>query len=339
MILFATNDAGPAVYISQIIDALNEEFICVSSLASSRSFNKYGSRNQIVSFEDQAQYDGFFQEEFLNSHVSLIVAGTSWGSCVDKAVIKFGMENNIKVISIIEHWSWYRERFKVDKELRIPNYIIVNDEVAKSEAVVSGLPEDIIFSLGNPVLEKRSFEVNTIVDKTRWRRDLNIPDNKIVTFVSENYLQGFPPGSEYDQGFNEFTVLEDILRVITDQHHLVLKLHPNEPAQKYAKYANRNVSIFSEMDIPALTVHSDFIIGMGSMLLLEMALQRQDIVSYRPHDLKGFIGNTIGVTALVSDKNELKDILGGYKKIYNSKLQEKFVGSTDRIVNFIKGNL
>ena len=339
MILFATNDAGPAAYLSQIIDALGEDFRCVSSEVSSKVFSKYGTSNQVISLENQAQYDDFVQKKYSNRQIKLIVGGTSWGDCLDKAVIKFGRENQIKVISVIEHWSWYRQRFEEGDKLRLPDYILVNDEFAKFEAVACGLPAEIILPLGNPVLENRSFDVSKVTNKASWLKELNIPDKKIVTFVSEEYLKDFPVGSPQFQGFTEFQVVEDILWAINEQFHLLIKLHPMEDLAKYARYKGNNVSVFQQMDIPALTVNSDFIIGLGSMLLLEMSVQRQDILSYRPHDLIGFVGNSIGVTTLVADKGKLVEILRGDKKVHNFSLKEKFNGSTKRIVNFIKGQL
>ena len=41
-ILYATQDAGPAEYLSRIIQANSEPYACYSSLKSSRIFDKYG---------------------------------------------------------------------------------------------------------------------------------------------------------------------------------------------------------------------------------------------------------------------------------------------------------
>ncbi len=175
--------------------------------------------------------------------------------------------------------------------------------------------------------------------RDRWLKTLGLPDKDIITFVSEKYREDFPPGSAYYCGFDEYEVLRDILQVLNADHHLLIKLHPAEKKDKYETIAADTVTVVRETDRDSLLCHSKFIVGMGSMLLLEAALHRPDVLSYRPNDLSGFIGNRLGATYRVLDRQELKEILWGEKEVVNSGFNDKFKGSAQRILQFIEEKL
>ena len=339
VIIFATKDAGPAEYLAGIIKPLRRNCVIIASPVSSKVFDRYNIKNSVIDCKSQYQCDQFAAEFFKNRKIGLIITGTSWGNCIDKSLIRYGIENHIRVISVIEHWSNYRERFLINNSLVFPNYILVNDKIAKKEAIKNGLPRQKIYSLGNPVLEKESKSFTVKPNKKKWLENLRIRDSKVVTFISEEYSQDFPESSNCSCGFNEYQVVRDILQVIDETRQLIIKLHPGEKLKKYDRFKCNKLTVISNTDIGPLIKYSDFIIGMGSMLLLRAAIHRDDILSYRPNDKKGFIGNRIGATHLIKNKKELHDILLQEKKIKNAGLQDQFNGSTQRIVKFIKDKL
>lgn len=339
MIVFATKDVGPAAYLAEIIKSINQEFVCVSSSVSSKVFDKHHIQNTVIDNDTQYGNDQYIKDNFKDISIDIIVTGTSWGNCIDKAFIKFGIENHIKVISIVEHWSNYRERFLINNTLTLPDYIVVNDSLAKDEAVKDGLPDEIIYVLGNPVLENKAKNCRVNFNRKKWLDDFKIPDTKIITFVSENYAQDFPVKSTYYHGFDEYQVIGDLLEAVKQEGHLIIKLHPAEKPDKYDAYKSKNVTIVSQTDVDALIAYSDFIVGMGSMLLIEAAFVRGDILSYRPNDRKGFVGNKIGATYLVKNKQEMHDIILRTKTINNTAFKGRFQGSLERVVKFIEDKL
>ena len=340
MIITATSDAGPAHYLSAVIKNINKNCHCLSSNISSRVFDDYKIKNRIIDVKNQNKLGDYIHNAFPDKDLRMIITGTSWGNCIDKALIKFGIENNIKVISIVEHWSWYRERFTLDNKLILPDYIIVNDEIAKKEAIEDGLPGEILYPLGNPVLEQMAQKKLKTLPKKKWLKKLSLPDRKIVTFISEDYRKNFNEKSDFHQGFDEFQAIEDIVFALKDTHHLLIKVHPSEKINKYDKFKNRkDITIIQKTDIDSLILNSDFIIGMGSMFLLEAAMHRNDIISYRPGDKKGFIGNKIGATFSAKNKYELKNVLTGKQKIQNPGFINSYNHSTEKIINFIEDKL
>ena len=82
----------------------------------------------------------------------LVITGTCLNECIDKILIQ-AKENNIKTISIIEHWSLYMNEFLLNNKKILPDYIFVNDDLAKQESIIEGIPEKKIVVIGNPYLE------------------------------------------------------------------------------------------------------------------------------------------------------------------------------------------
>lgn len=326
MVLFVAAESGSAQYLSKIIKKYDAEFLCVSSEISKKIFDKNGIKNNSIIPKKQT------------NKIDLIVTGTCWDNGLDKEYLKFAKEKSIPCISIVEHWSWYKKRFLLNNQLILPDYILVNDTSAIDEAQKDGLPKEKLLSLGNPVLEELAGKKMNPENKNEWLRRSGIPrSNKVITFISEALKNDFPLNSFYYQGFNEYQVVEDIYSVMSNNHHLIIKLHPAEKVEKYSKYKNlKNVSVVETADIDSIIVNSDFIVGMGSMFLLETAIFRDDIISYRPNEKKEFMGNKKRATYLVKSKSELKKIFENKTIIKNKNIKNNFIGSSDRIINFIK---
>lgn len=322
MILFATEDAGPAQYLSQIIPGL-DDYVCVGSSVSKRIFETYNIKC-LDKFDAMESCD-------------LIVTGTHFCGGLDMQFIKTALEKKIPVVSIVEHWSWYLQRFTDENGQQcFPNYIIVNDDFAEQEAIKEGLPKNIIKVLGNPVFENYQKKQLTPESKEEWLSSFSFLNKPVITLVSENNNKTFSKNTPYYLGFDEFDVIEDILSVIKNDFNLVIKLHPSEEMNKYVRYARENVFEIKEGNMDSLITHSDFFIGMGSMLLLEAAQFRQDVISYRPDEKKKFFGNELSVTYLIKNKHDLRQILQREKNVKNKVFKNQFSGSKNRIKNFIE---
>ena len=73
---------------------------------------------------------------------------------------------------------------------------------------------------------------------------------------------------------------------------------------------------------------------MASMLLLELAMLRDDVISYRPNNNKDFIGRRLNATVDISTKRELKDMLIEPQKVPNN-FRKRFNGSGNNISKII----
>ena len=88
-------------------------------------------------------------------------------------------------------------------------------------------------------------------------------------------------------------------------HKLLIKLHPTESKYKYKKYLNNNVQIYNLKLSDPIIEFSDYIIGMGSMFLIEASLFRKDIIAYRPNEKIKFVGEKLNIVTTVKTKKKL----------------------------------
>ena len=71
----------------------------------------------------------FLDEQMI---ADFVLTGTSWGSDLEKRVVKTARARNIPVASFLDHWSAYRERFLLDGELVLPDELWVGDEIGRA---------------------------------------------------------------------------------------------------------------------------------------------------------------------------------------------------------------
>jgi len=327
MILFVANDAGPARYISYILEKLNpSSYICLASHISSKVFDEFN----IKYTKDDTDID--------IKDIKLIFTGTSLGWCIDKKWLEIGKKREIRSISIIEHWSLYKKRFEIDANRYIfPDLILVNDDLAKREAIEDGIDKRLLRVVGNPVLENIVESSYNFKDKIRWKKRLKLLGSRVITFISEEYKSDFPINSKEYIGFNEFKVIDDILNNLDKKDLLLIKLHPEESRDKYIYLLKRgaNIKIIDKTDTQKLITFSDILIGMGSILLLEASLIRGDVYSYRPNERIKFIGNRNGMTIPIKNRAMLKRVLNG--KIKRGKnFKNPFFKTTDKILDILE---
>lgn len=298
MILFAVQDAGPAKYLSYIIHKIKYNYYVIASSVSCKIFDIFSIK---YFFDiDQASL----------RKVNLIITGTCLDQGIDKYWTLYAKDHNIICVSIIEHWSLYNRRFVLEDRLIYPDYIFVNDEIAKKEALEDGVLFDRIIEVGNPVLENIKPSHLDFRNAKFWKKSNGITSENIVLFISEELKIDFPKHSQLYQGFDEYQVVDDILESLDKDQRLFIKLHPCEKMNKYDYLKSKNVIIHQKIDLATMIFISNFILGMGSFLLIELALAGKKVYSYRPNQKKGFIGNTIGITTLVDTKVMLHKIEG-----------------------------
>ena len=63
------------------------------------------------------------------------------------------------------------------------------------------------------------------------------------------------------------------------------------------------------MNILELNELADIVIGMESMLLLELAMLRKDVISFRPNSSRPFLGEMLDATVRAWNQTHLKEIL------------------------------
>jgi hypothetical protein len=337
VVVFAVAAAGQAEYLAPVIKALGCESVSYTTGAATRVFARHGIESHDVLHTGQEGYKAFAMDTLKGMKCALVVAGANIHQRMDMDFMLAAKELAIPVLSIIDHSCWYSDRFKrSDGTMVLPDYIFVNELTAKQEAVEDGIAEEILYVMGNPVMELTGMRIRNPKPRSIWLDDLGLPDKKIVVFVSEPYRKFLPKGSQRCVGFDEYEVLDDLLSVVMETHKVLIKLHPEEEPDKYLEYGD--ATVVKDTDMSSLILNADFFVGMGSTLLLEAAMHRDDVLSYRPNQRIEFLGNRTGVTFQVEDRQQLGDILRGELKVKarNSGVKGCFEGSIERITRFIE---
>ena len=263
--------------------------------------------------------------------IKLAISGTSLGNSVDKKIIRFAKKNNIYCISVIEHWTNFKNRFYYKNKYLFPDIIFVNDKIAYKSAIKSGIPKNKLSIMGNLYLE------NLSKNKKRkklspWATKLIKNNKRIFIFISEDICKD-KRLLRYEYKYDEFQTLDLIKKNLETDDLLIIKCHPDEKIDKFNKYKSKKIIVKKKINFNDLIYMPNKIIGMKSMLLLEIAIFRKDVISFRPIVDKPFIGEKFGATRLVR-KNFKKNI---NKKIINKSIffKKSFQGSNQRVKNFI----
>lgn len=323
MILFGSEYVGPAKYFSLLSKFLIDDVVCLSNTIT-----------RDILLENNLKCINNL-DSILNTP-DLVIIGRCFGNCLDKKLHDWGSNKGIKVVSIIDHWSWFLEGYKLDDgTFNFPDFIFVNDYFAYNDCIKEGIPPDRIVIAGNPVLEALVKNDNKVLlSRSKMKNKLSLPDKRIIVFISEE-LGGDFNGTINDLGYDEFKVLHKIQMLISPSDHLVIKMHPSEKVDKYDSDKSDSITVVNHIDIHVLNLVSDVIIGMGSMLLLELAMLRDDVISFCPNANKKFIGERLGATVSVDNDHELSDILLNPRKV-SGDFRRKFIGSGSHIANIIR---
>jgi len=225
-----------------------------------------------------------------------IICGTTRYASPDRELILLA-QGRVRTVAVLDEWFGYHQRFEekpTGKLTYLPNVIAVQDEHAKSQALAEGLPAERIRITGSPALAELTWRAHRFLQSPPRRPDfLSDSDTQVVTFLSETHAADY--GTSPDApgplgaylGYTEATVRAQILEIL---RHLggrvvfVEKLHPAAPAptQNHAIFDNIEWWTVRQTDLHALLWHSDGVIGMRSMALLEASILGCKAVSFQP---------------------------------------------------------
>lgn len=285
-----SNDAGSTEYISHII--LNEKnynwvvYALKDSLAS-KIFKKY-----------DIEFDTFKElDELINivkrDEPSIILYGTGWQVDFSYTVKSICLNNNIKSIALIDHWSNYKERFS---ENSLPDLILVMDDLANKMAIKEFTDKVNIIQIKNYFFESVISDFHSIKNK--------IFDS--IVFISEPTVV-----NKIDLDAYEYTLVENLLLFFDD---IIIRLHPSENEDKYdaiiSKFPKVNVKIINpyEEDLLITLTKSKLTIGLGSMALYISYLLNINTISCV---LNSKIKPSIPIPEqyILKDLKDLKDIV------------------------------
>ena len=317
MILFGSTDPGAIRYFKSIYKELSLKVIFAAN-----------EQNKNFIIQNKLPYTISWKTK---DKVKLVITGSSLGDTLDKEMITWSKKNNIYSISIIEHWTNFSQRFNYKKKKIYPNLIFVNDLIARNECLKSGLNPKKINVLGNPLLEIFYHKYT----KKRFNKKIKKRKNKII-FLSQ------PTQEHLIKQKNTLSIEKKIIillqSILPESYSLTVKLHPRESDNKFEDIntSQKKFSTIRNLSAKKIATDYNFIIGISTFLLFELAYLRDDLISFKPKSNK-FIGQKLGIVKNVSSKKILERILLGKISVKsNTKIfKSKFVGSKEKIVSFI----
>jgi hypothetical protein len=159
--------------------------------------------------------------------------GTSWQSDLEWRAIAQARRAGKRVVSFLDHWINYRERFVRDGVEHLPDELWVGDEDAEALAK-KHFPRLPVRLVPNPYFAYVERELARYGSR---RREAGSAAR--VLFVAENISAHarLRFGDERHWGYTEFDAIEHFFRRIRDLgavERVVLRPHPSDPAHKYA---------------------------------------------------------------------------------------------------------
>ena len=136
-VLVAAHDAGSANAVAPVVPLLIGGGAAVDALASGPAvavFQRHGIAHIAYAPPDSIQgYMALARAAFAAEQPDAVLTGSSWGASLDKAAVAVAREMGVVSVTVLDMWSYYRERF-VDAgsgELRyLPDRLAVMDDLA-----------------------------------------------------------------------------------------------------------------------------------------------------------------------------------------------------------------
>ncbi len=240
--------------------------------------------------------------------VNFVLTSTSWSSDVEKRAIQCAKENKVNVVSYLDHWIHYKERFNMRGCSILPDEIWVGDLYAEKIAK-NVFPQKKIRYQQNIYFK----EISERVKKYPYKKSSNGLTLLFLTQpidLSSNF---------YNQGkvFTDrdiFDLLKYCINALTKKkkiHKLIVRIHPSDDPKKYQTWLqefNDNdmvLCISHEKDLLIDCICSDWVIGSFSMAMVIALLAKRPVFSCLPDG----IHHGLPYQAITSFKNYVKNQL------------------------------
>lgn len=206
-----------------------------------------------------------------------VLTGTGWQTDLEWQAIRQGRAAGKYVVTFLDHWVNYPERFSRDGVTFYPNEIWVGDGYA-ADLAKKTLPELTIRQVGNPYFSHFVSEVERMDRAVGTER---LPGKNIL-FVCENINRD---GFRQDDAIRYFMSNLDSLGVEVGQ--ILIRPHPSEPADKYAWVAREfggDVSLSGGATLAEEVAASDIVAGCSSMAMALAVMARRRVISCIPDE-------------------------------------------------------
>ena len=271
-VLLVSHDAGGAEVLSSWLKYNNFLYILIAEGPARNIFLKKNFFASNLSIKDAIK------------KVDFVITSSSWQSDLEKETIYLAKQLDKYVITMLDHWTNYRERFIYKKNLILPNEIWVLDECSKEIA-------ESIFK-NTKIILKDNFYLNDILVKIRNEIQKRPTNNKNLKgiFIGENISDHAAKINRdknvfgYDEKDSLDFLLENIPKINLPITEIKIRPHPSENCSKYNWVKNHYLisEISSEKELWFDICHSDIVFGCESMALVIAIKAEKKVISCIP---------------------------------------------------------
>ena len=276
-IAIVCHDAGGAEQISSWLIENNQLFsyLFVIQGPAIKIFNKKGISGRNVSLYDAIKIS------------DLVLCGTSWQSDLEINAIILSNKLKKKVISFIDHWVNYRERYIMDDNIFLPDEIWVSDQFAFERAKL--IFHDI------PVILQDNYYL--MYEKKRYS-NMSISYKESIISNSNNVLYiGEPIAAHANKklfmnelGYDEYTAFDYFMgnrhKIASSIEKIIIRPHPSQKASDYEwvynKYNKNSIIISNEIELVNDLINVDYVVGCESMAMVIALYVGKDVYSSIP---------------------------------------------------------
>lgn len=229
--------------------------------------------------------------------------GTSWQSDLEWRAIGEAKRAGKRVVTFLDHWVNYAERFVRDGALQLPDEIWVGDEEAQALAR-RHFPQIPVTLVPNPYFARAKQEIA--------RHEAHNPrksgSGMSVLFVCENISEHgrLRHGDVRHWGYTEFDALEYFFSRIRDMgapiDQVIVRPHPSDPPGKYSSVIAAHAplaQLSAGRTLHEEVAECDIVAGCESMALAVALLAKRRVVCAVPPGKRvSFIDRRPGVEML-----------------------------------------
>ncbi len=293
-LLLCATDAGGARNLSALCGRAKDQWSEVH-IVTRRALAPLFADSGITLIEDLA---GGIEPFLRELRPGAVICGTTRYDSPDREAIALARRDRIPCVAVVDEWYNHLMRFSAGDDAKshlFPDAIAVPDEFARREAIAEGIPQEVCHATGSPSLamiagmggawRKSPPAVPEPVDRAAGAT--------VVTFLSETHSSdyGRVPGESGPLGpfigYTEQSVCRSILEALGSlpgKFVFVYRPHPAESDCPEMSALPENIEFRLAPDVPLhpLCYHSDVVIGMRSMAILEAALIGCRAASFQP---------------------------------------------------------
>ena len=272
MILIVCHDAGGAEIVSNYIKnkKIKKCIYCVKGPAI-KIFKK-----NIKNFCNKSTIKSF-------SKIKKLLIGTSIKSKHELKYLVYAKKLNIYSLCFLDHWTNYKRKLTLNKEVILPDEFLVGDIYSKNIARKI-FKKTKISLIQNPYFKEISLKIKMMKKKDKKKNNFNIlyltePLRNQAKYLYNNYLY---------YGYDEFSSFNNFLKYISvikkknsNLNSINIRFHPSEGNTKYKKILNKykklNLKISKEKDLIKDINQNDYIVGCETTALVVALIAKKKV--------------------------------------------------------------